>query len=122
MILRGYDDTHSCWLDDCHRHLHSVVETSQVVAVARFESMATSRCYGVTDGPILNHEGNYLLAVVTEVVSIAGDGYGTITLSVVGQDDVSSSIAPRYSDTLCHYSIVQLVLLVTVNDALVPSV
>ena len=120
MILRGYDDTHSSWLDDCHRHLHRIVETSQIVAVARFESMAASRHYGVTDSPVLHHESNYLLAVVTEIVCVRGNNDRAIALTSVGQDNVAGAVVPRNTDA-CHYSIVQLVLLVTVNDELVLS-
>ena len=67
-------------------------------------------------------EGKNLLAVISEVVGVTFYGDGSITLTRVSQDDVSVSVAPGYRQRGHTYSIVQLVLLVTVNDALVPSV
>ena len=116
MIIGGHDDTHTCRLYHCHRHLHRIVKTSQVVSVGGLQSFVVTTDECVSNCTICNIERDCLLSVISFVVRITCHGDGAIALTSVGQDNVTMAVVPGNTDA-CHYSIVQLVLEVTVNEA-----
>ena len=117
VVAAADKNAHASRLDDSHRHLHRIVETSEDVAAAGAQLVALTAPQDVAYSTVGHDECHRLSPFMSEIISVRCHDDRTIALTRVGQDNVSGSVAPRYADSGSHYSIVQLVFEVTVNDA-----